>query len=128
MELKPLDFTKRKRRKNYKNPKNTKPNKNEFESLMNELLEKFEKFEFSNLYAKTLMGNYGFLKNSLIFKTNGISKRQVYYELFPLLMLIIKDKKIFNEIEFHEIEIESIYYNNYRLYRISKVRDILNLK
>jgi hypothetical protein len=62
------------------------------------------------------------------FSTSGISKSSVYYELFNLLKLILKEKKYKSETEFFENDSISKYETDYRLYKISKVRDFFNLK
>jgi len=132
-----IDFINRNRRRNYIYLKKPKPFKSEFEFLMNKQLDLLEnnavEFELDNhelvtLISKSLNGNYGFLKNSLIFHTDGFKKRQVYIELFPLLKLIVKDRELKSEVEFFENHSEANYNNNYNLYKITKVRDLLNLK
>lgn len=132
-----VDSINRIRRRNYNLINSSKPYKDEFEYLMNEQLDLLEdksiengsdKSKATKFVLKTLNGNSGNINELFQFSTSGISKSRVYYELFPLLKLILKEKKYKSEIEFYENDNESIYNNNYRLYRISKVRDFFNLK
>lgn len=132
-----VDLINRIRRRNYKGIKNSKHYKSEFESLMNEQLDFFEKlsiefgFEktaFLNLFLKLSVGNSGYFKELFLFVNTAISKNKVYIELFPLLKLILKNKILLSENDFYECTTETIYNNNYNLYRISKVRDIFKLK
>jgi len=132
-----VDSINRFRRRNYDLINSSKPYKDEFEYLMNEQLDLLENKAIENgedeskaskFILKTLNGNCGNINELFQFSRKGISKLSVYYELFHLLKLILKEKKYKSEIEFYENDNESIYNNNYRLYRISKVRDFFNLK
>lgn len=132
-----VDFTKRMRRRNYNQNNKLKPSKNEFENVMNEqidLLEKTiiengeDKSKFLKSLLKLLHGNCGSIYELFQFSTKGISKNSFYFELFPLLKIIVKDKKLKSETEFFDNTAEQVYNNDYRLYKISKVKDILNLK
>ena len=132
-----VDSLNRFRRRDFSLNKNLKPYKDEFEYLMNEQLDLLEKTAVDNdeeiskaskFVLKTLNGNSGNINELLQFSKSGISKSRVFYELFNLLKLILKEKKYKSEIEFYENDNELIYNYNYRLYRISKVRDFFNLK
>lgn len=132
-----VDLINRFRRRNYKKINNSKPSKDMFDYLMNEQLDLLEnkaiengeeKSKASKFVLKTLNGNSGNINELLQFAISGISKSKAYYELFPLLKLILKDKKYKSEIEFYENNNIANYNNNYRLYKISKVRDFFNLK
>lgn len=132
-----VDFKNRNRRRNYEKYDNPKPFKNEFEYLMNmqlDLLEKkaiefeLEKSNFTNLNLKILNGKSSFLQKSFQFETIGLSNRQVYKELFPLFKLVLKDKEFKSMFEFDKNDYALNYNYDYDLYKISKVRDILNLK
>lgn len=132
-----VDFTKRMRRRNYNQNNKLKPSKDEFENVMNEqidLLEKTiiengeDKSKFLKSLLKLLHGNCGSIYELFQFSSKGISKNSFYFELFPLLKMIVKDKKLNSETEFFDNTAEQVYNNDYRLYRISKVKDILNLK
>jgi hypothetical protein len=131
------DLMNRIRRRNYKGIKKIKNPKSEYEYLMNEqlaFLEKlpnkfgFEKSDLLKIFLKLKIGNSGYFKESFLFVNTAISKNKVYIELFPLLKLILKNKILLSENDFYECTTETIYNNNYSLYRISKVRDIFNLK
>lgn len=132
-----VDFTKRMRRRNYNQNNKLKPSKDEFENVMNEqidLLEKTiiengeDKSKFLKSLLKLLHGDSGSIYELFQFSTKGISKSSFYFELFSLLKIIVKDKKLKSETEFFDNTSEQFYNNDYRLYRISKVKDILNLK
>jgi hypothetical protein len=132
-----LDSLNRFRRRNYSPKNNLKQYKDEFEYLMNEQLDLLEKMAIengeeksiaSNFFLKTLKGNSGSIKELFQFSKNDISKASVYEELFPLLKMILKEKKIKSEEEFYDNNNDSNYKNNYKLYKISKVRDFFNLK
>jgi hypothetical protein len=132
-----VDFTKRMRRRNYNQNNKLKPSKDEFENVMNEQIDLLEqtiiengadKSKFLKSLLKLLHGNCGSIYELFQFSTKGISKNSVYFELFPLLKMIVKDKKLKSETEFYDNTAEQVYNNDYRLYRISKVKDILNLK
>jgi hypothetical protein len=132
-----VDSINRFRRRKYNQINNSKPYNSEFEYLMNEQLDLLEntvikngedKSKASKFILKTLNGNFGNINDLFRFSTSGISKSNVYYELFPLLKLILKEKKYKSETEFYENNNDSNYNNKYRLYKISKVRDFLNLK
>lgn len=132
-----VDFTKRIRRWNYNQNNKSKPSKDEYENLMNQKIDLLEKKSIENgedksksikSLLKLLHGNCGSIHELFQFSTKGISKNSVYFELFPLLKMIVKDKKLKSETEFFDNTAEQVYNNDYRLYRISKVKDILNLK
>jgi hypothetical protein len=132
-----VDSFNRFRRRNYKLINSLKPYKDEFEYLMNEQLDLLEKTAIDNyeeiskaskFVLKTLNGNSGNINELFQFSKNGISNSSVYCELFNLLKLILKEKKYKSETEFFENDSISKYKNDYRLYKISKVRDFFNLK
>jgi hypothetical protein len=132
-----VDSFNRFRRRNYSLNNDLKPYKNKFEYLMNKQLDLLEKKAVDNdeeiskaskFVLKTLNGSSGNINELFQFSTSGISKSSFYYELFPLLKLILKEKKYKSESEFYENNKEAIYNNKYRLYKISKVRDFFNLK
>jgi hypothetical protein len=132
-----IDAINRFRRRNYSLNKNLKPYKDEFECLMNEQLDLLEKTAVDNdeeiskaskFVLKTLNGNSGNINELFQFSKSGISKSIVYCELFSLLKLILKEKKYKTETEFYENDNTANYKNDYRLYKISKVRDFFNLK
>lgn len=132
-----VDSINRFRRRNYNQINDSKPFKGKFEYLMNEQLDLLEnkaiengeeKLKASKFVLKTLNGNSGNINELFQFSTSGISKSSVYYELFTLLKLILKDKKYKSETEFYENNNIAYYNNKYRLYKISKVRDFFNLK
>ncbi|TAE69154.1 MAG: hypothetical protein EAZ85_13390 [Bacteroidetes bacterium] len=132
-----VDFTKRIRRRNYNHNNKSKLSKDDFENLMNEQIDLLEKKSIENgkdksksikSLLKLLHGDCGSIYELFQFSTKGISKNSVYFELFPLLKMIVKDKKLKSETEFFDNTAEQVYNNDYRLYRISKVKDILNLK
>lgn len=132
-----VDSFNRFRRRNYSLNNNLKPYKDEFEYLMNKQLDLLEKKAIDNdeeiskaskFILKTLNGNSGNINELFQFSTSGISKSSVHYELFSLLKLILKEKKYKSETEFYENDNTANYKNDYRLYKISKVRDFFNLK
>lgn len=132
-----VDSINRIRRRNYNLINSSKPYKDEFEYLMNEQLDLLEdksiengsdKSKATKFFLKTLNGNSGNINELFQFSKSGISKSSVFYELFNLLKLILKEKKYKSETEFFENDNMSNYKNDYRLYKISKVRDFFNLK
>jgi hypothetical protein len=132
-----VDFTKRIRRRNYNHNNKTKLSKNEYENVMNEKIDLLEKKSSENgenntksikFILKLLHGDCGSIYELFQFSTKGISKSSFYFELFPLLKMLVKDKKLKSETEFFDNTAEQVYNNDFRLYRISKVKDILNLK
>jgi hypothetical protein len=132
-----VDFTKRIRRRNYNHNNKSKLSKDEFENLMNEQIDLLEKKSIENgkdksksikSLLKLLHGDCGSIYELFQFSTKGISKSSFYFEFFTLLKIIVKDKKLKSETEFFDNTTEQFYNNDYRLYRISKVKDVLNLK
>ena len=61
------------------------------------------------------------------FIAQEISENQVYFLLFPLLKLVYKDRELYSEEEFYELD-EVIYGGSYRKYKISRVKKILSIK
>ena len=53
----------------------------------------------------------------------GISRRQVYLQMFPLLKMILKDVEMLSEVDYHKKK-ESSYDADYTKYRISRVKKI----
>ncbi|MFD0778981.1 hypothetical protein ACFQZF_11260 [Flavobacterium myungsuense] len=116
-----VDSINRFRRRNYNQINNSKPYKDEFEYLMNEqfdLLENKaiengeEKSKASKFVLKTLNGNSGNINELFQFSTSGISQSSVYYELFPLLKLILKEKNIKARKNFTKIIMKLIITTN----------------
>lgn len=131
-----VDYINRNRRRSYKNSKETNTYKSDFENAMNQYLDKLdnesyllgiERSELNAYIAKNLKGNNEIMHDFIIFKNIGISKRKAYCEHFPLFKMVFKHKKLKSEYEFND-DIEVKYNNDYILYQVSKVRDILKMK
>jgi hypothetical protein len=131
------DYINRNRRRNYNNSRETKTFKSDFENTMNQYLDKLDNMsdvlgldtnELNTYVAKSLKGNYEIMRDFIIFKNFGISKRKAYCEHFELFKMVFKHRKLKSEHEFYETKNGIEYNNNYNLYKISKVRDILKMK
>ncbi len=132
-----VDYINRNRRRSYNNSKETNTYKSDFENAMNQNLDKLDnkcdllgidRSELNAYITKNLKGNYEIMRDFIIFKNIGISKRKVYCEHFPLFKMVFKHKKLKSENEFYESKNEIEYNNDYTLYKVSKVRDILKMK
>lgn len=132
-----LDYVNRNRRRGYNNSKETNTCKSDFENTMNQHLDKLNykcdfldisRIELNSYITKNLKGNNEIMSDFIIFKNIGISKRKVYCEHFPLFKMVFIHKKLKSENEFYESKNEIEYNNDYTLYKVSKVRDILKLK
>jgi hypothetical protein len=135
-----MDTKKRVRRKNIK----TSPDEFYFDKEMRDLSDGFDRlvrlttneiYNSKKILLKIYNGNYRDFLDLFQFHHTTISKNAALEELFPLFMLIFKDKKLLNEPDFFdyydellENSGEQFYDKNYRKYKISRVRDILKEK
>jgi hypothetical protein len=125
------DFSKRFRRREYNEQKGQTPKSNWFEKIMNKQIDLLEnatgnnKDLVKNMYLKYAQADTSlFLENLNTFHVEGIPKNKVYLELFPLLKLILKDRKLLSEDEF--LQEENVPYDaDYSKYKIARVRKIL---
>lgn len=112
-----------------------------FDTKMYNLFDRYDRLTTDESYnskkrlLKIYNGNYNAFSELFQFHHTTISKNDALERLFPLFMLIFKDKKLLNESDFFdyynkllESSGEQFYDKNYRKYKISKVRDILNEK
>jgi hypothetical protein len=125
------DYSKRYRRREYNEQKGQTPKSNWFERVMNKKLDALESaVEDNKGLAKNIVLKLAQSDTSLFleilngFHVEGIPKNKVYFELFPLLKLILKDKNILSEEEFSQDE-NAPYDADYIKYKIAKVRKIL---
>lgn len=125
------------RKKNYALLEKSKICNTPYEDLMFDYINKLDStalqfyMKNSKLFKhliKLLSGNTMVFNESFIFEINGISKRQVYFEFFPFFKLLLKDLDLKNEIDFYNNNKDSYYNNNYRLYKISRIRDVFKMK
>ncbi|MBP9848493.1 MAG: hypothetical protein KBC58_03565 [Flavobacterium sp.] len=132
-----IDTFKRSRRNNNK----TSSDEFYFDKKMNDLCYSYDRLTTNEIYnskkrlLKIYNGNYSVFSELFQFHHTTISKNDALEILFPLFMLIFKDKKLLNETDFFdyydkilENSGEQFYDKNYRKYKISKVRDILKEK
>lgn len=132
-----IDTFKRSRR----NRNKTSPNEFYFDKEMNDFCDSFDSLITNEIYnskkrlLKIYNGNFSDFSDLFQFHHTTISKNDALEKLFPLFMLIFKDKKLLNEAEFIdyydklvENSGEEFYDKNYRKYKITKVRDILKEK
>lgn len=129
-----IDTNNRIRRRSYEAILIGKSKKSFFEQEMNKELDDLEetyqkndctKENFQKSLLKNLKGNTdNFLELISINLSQGISKRKVFLELFPLLKLILKDVELLGEDEFHNLK-DEFYDGNYEKYKISRVKKIL---
>ncbi len=60
-------------------------------------------------------------------RASGMSKNQLYFELFSLMKLVYKDAKLYSSEEFDDLD-TLIYGGSYRKYKIARVKKILSIK
>lgn len=129
-----LDTSNRLRRRAYQRKNEKKSSLIDFDMKMNELLDYSEKAaielgykenEITKSNLQILKGNPKLYTDSFIFHSDGISKNNAYVELFPLLKLILKDVELLDETEFYSDVKETGYNDNYRFYKLSRVKKIL---
>jgi hypothetical protein len=61
------------------------------------------------------------------FHNQGVSKRKIYLELFPLLKMIMKENDLLSKEEFLSTK-EDSYDGDYSKYKIARVKKILQIK
>jgi len=86
------------------------------------------KLDFKKMLLNGTRG--GFTESKKVFSSNyvaSISKPKVYFEFYPLFKMIYKDRNMYSEYDFDELS-EVIYNGNYRKYKISRVKKIIESK
>ena len=68
-----------------------------------------------------------FLEFFKIVRNINNNTNESYFQLFPLLKLIITDYEMLSEEQFYQSEKEAVYENSYRFYKISRVKKILRI-
>ena len=83
-----------------------------------------DKKSFRVSLLKILKGESQFLQQGLLFHNDGISKNRVYEEFYPLIKLVEKNKVLYSQEEFNELN-DDRYNSNYSEYKKARVKKIL---
>jgi len=129
------DFSERYRRKEYNEKKGQTPKMDWFERTMYNMLYRLEeKCNHDKAFVKKMMlqsSKGSTLLNITLFQlfyNKGISRDRVYYELFPLLKIIMKDYEFLSEEKFISSGKDNKYEANYSRYKIARTKKILQKK
>lgn len=129
------DISERYRRKDYNDKKGQTPKLKGFESNIYNMLNWLEnkcnhdKAFVRKMMLQTFNGNSSIhITLFQLFYNEGISKDRVYYELFPLLKIIMKDYELLSEEEFISSGKDNKYEANYSRYKIARTKKILQKK
>ena len=121
------------RRRQYNSLKQQKGKMNKGDEELREIHDKADKkfgneINFPSLLLKALKGDFVLSKELFSsFRAMEISESQFYCHLFPLIKLVYKDRQLYSEMEFNDLD-ELLYGGSYKKYKISRVKKILSIK
>ena len=127
------DMAKRFRKREYNRQLGQTQKMDFFESFMNFFLNKVESSSNNNTFVKKILeqsckGNTAVYYTQLKeFHNQGVSKRKIYLELFPLSKMIMKENDLLTKEEFLSTK-EDSYDGDYSKYKIARVKKILQIK
>jgi hypothetical protein len=127
------DIAKRFRKREYNRQLGQTQKMDSFERMMNSIINKMESAPNNNTFVKKILeqsckGNTAVYYTQLKeFHNQGVSKRKIYLELFPLLKMIMKENDLLSKEEFLSTK-EDSYDGDYSKYKIARVKKILQIK
>jgi len=127
------DIAKRFRKREYNRQLGQTQKMDSFERMMNSIINKMESAPNNNTFVKKILeqsckGNTAVYYTQLKeFHNQGVSKRKIYLELFPLSKMIMKENDLLTKEEFLSTK-EDSYDGDYSKYKIARVKKILQIK